>query len=103
MLSGGKFFFACAMLAAIVLFVGRFVPLPLSLLAAEVFATILGLFFFGLLSARHNRWSLMPSSPRRRRRLYASAVDQRDDPYHRPAAVIDHRTHLPGRGSVLRQ
>ena len=41
MLSGGKFFFACAMLAAIVLFVGRFVPLPLSLLAAEVFATIL--------------------------------------------------------------
>ena len=47
MLSGRKFFFGCAMLATIVLFVGRFVPLPLSLLAAEVFATILGLFFFG--------------------------------------------------------
>ncbi len=47
MLSGRRFFFACAMIAAIVLFVGRFVPLSISLLAAEVFATILGLFCFG--------------------------------------------------------
>jgi Na+/H+ antiporter NhaD/arsenite permease-like protein len=47
MLSGRRFFFACAMIAAIVLFIGRFVPLSISLLAAEVFATILGLFFFG--------------------------------------------------------
>jgi hypothetical protein len=47
MLSGRKFFFSCAMLAAVILFIGRFVPLPISLLALEVFATILGLFFFG--------------------------------------------------------
>jgi Na+/H+ antiporter NhaD/arsenite permease-like protein len=45
-LSGRRFFFACAMIAAIVLFIGRFVPLSISLLAAEVFATILGLFCF---------------------------------------------------------
>jgi Na+/H+ antiporter NhaD/arsenite permease-like protein len=47
MLSGRRFFFACAMIAAMILFIGRFVPLSISLLAAEVFATILGLFFFG--------------------------------------------------------
>jgi di/tricarboxylate transporter len=47
MLSGRKFFFACAAVAAIILFIGRFVPLSISLLAIEVFATILGLFFFG--------------------------------------------------------
>lgn len=46
-LSGRRFFLACAMIAAIVLFIGRFVPLSISLLAAEVFATILGLFCFG--------------------------------------------------------
>jgi len=47
MLSGRKFFFSCAMVAAIISFVGRIVPLSISLLALEVFATILGLFFFG--------------------------------------------------------
>ena len=47
MLSGRKFFFSCAMVAAIILFIGRIVPLSISLLALEVFATILGLFFFG--------------------------------------------------------
>jgi di/tricarboxylate transporter len=47
MLSGRKFFFGCAAVAAIILFIGRFVPLSTSLLAVEVFATILGLFFFG--------------------------------------------------------
>jgi hypothetical protein len=47
MLSGRKFFFSCAVLAAVILFIGRFVPLSISLLALEVFATILGLFFFG--------------------------------------------------------
>ena len=47
MLSGSKFFFGCAIVAAIIMLVGRFVPLSISLLAAEVFATILGLFFFG--------------------------------------------------------
>lgn len=47
MLSGRKFFFSCATIAAIILFIGRIVPLSISLLALEVFATILGLFFFG--------------------------------------------------------
>jgi Na+/H+ antiporter NhaD/arsenite permease-like protein len=47
MLSGRKFFFGCGMIAAIVLLIGRFGSLSISLLAAEVFATILGLFFFG--------------------------------------------------------
>ena len=47
MLSGRRFFFACAMIAGIILFIGRFVPLSITLLASEVFATILGLFFFG--------------------------------------------------------
>ena len=47
MLSGRKFFFSCATIAALILFIGRIVPLSISLLALEVFATILGLFFFG--------------------------------------------------------
>src|ERR671912_659992 len=47
MLSGRKFFLGCAAVAVIILFSGRFVALSTSLLAAEVFATILGLFFFG--------------------------------------------------------
>ena len=47
MLSGRKFFFSCATIAAIILFIGRIVPLSISLLTLEVFATILGLFFFG--------------------------------------------------------
>ena len=46
-LSRRKFFFGCAMVAGIILFIGRFVTLSTSLLAFEVFATILGLFFFG--------------------------------------------------------
>lgn len=47
MLSGRKFFFSCAVVAAIILSIGRFVPLSISLLVLEVFATILGLFLFG--------------------------------------------------------
>lgn len=47
MLSSGKFLFACAVIAAIILWIGRSTALPASLLAAEVFATIVGLFFFG--------------------------------------------------------
>ncbi len=47
MLSGHKFFLGCATVAILILFVGRFVTLPKWLLAAEVFATILGLFIFG--------------------------------------------------------
>jgi Na+/H+ antiporter NhaD/arsenite permease-like protein len=47
MLSGRKFLLACAAVAVIILFSGRFVALSTSLLAAEVFATILGLFLFG--------------------------------------------------------
>ena len=47
MLSGGMFLLVCAVVAAILLWIGRSFALPASLLAAEVFATILGLFFFG--------------------------------------------------------
>ena len=47
MLSGGMFLLVCAVVAAILLWIGRSSALPVSLLAAEVFATILGLFFFG--------------------------------------------------------
>lgn len=47
MLPGGRFVAACAVLAATLLWIGRSTALPASLLASEVFATILGLFFFG--------------------------------------------------------
>jgi Na+/H+ antiporter NhaD/arsenite permease-like protein len=47
MLSGRKFILICAAIAAIILLIGRFVLFSTSLLAVEVFATILGLFFFG--------------------------------------------------------
>lgn len=47
MLPGGRFVAACAVVAAMLLWIGRSTALPASLLAAEVFATILGLFFFG--------------------------------------------------------
>ena len=47
MLSGGRFLFACAAIALILLWIGRWTVLPVSLLAAAVFATILGLFIFG--------------------------------------------------------
>ena len=47
MLSGKKFVLACALLAGFIFALGRFVVMPVSLLAAEVFATILGLFLFG--------------------------------------------------------
>ena len=47
MLSGRKFVMACVIVACLLLALGRVVPLPVSLLAAEVFATILGLFIFG--------------------------------------------------------
>ena len=47
MLSGRKFIVACAAAAALVFAAGRLAPLPVWLLAAEVFATILGLFLFG--------------------------------------------------------
>jgi hypothetical protein len=47
MLSGRTFVLGCVLLACVLLAAGRAVPLPLSLLAAEVFATILGLFLLG--------------------------------------------------------
>ena len=47
MLSGRKFFLGCAVVAAVILFIGRFFSFSTSLLAAEVLLTILGLFFFG--------------------------------------------------------
>jgi hypothetical protein len=46
-LSGRLFVLACATLSCLVLFWGRTTPLPVGLLAAEVLATILGLFLFG--------------------------------------------------------
>lgn len=47
MLSGTKFLFGCALAAAVIVAAGRVVALPLELLAAEVFATIVSLFLFG--------------------------------------------------------
>lgn len=47
MLSGRAFVVGCALVAAGLLALGRVVNFPLGLLAAEVFATILGLFLFG--------------------------------------------------------
>jgi hypothetical protein len=47
MLPGAWFGGACALAAAGLLVVGQRTPLPLALLAAEVLATILGLFLFG--------------------------------------------------------
>jgi hypothetical protein len=47
MLSGRKVLFCCAVVAGIILVFGRLVAFPTWLLAAEVFATILGLFLFG--------------------------------------------------------
>lgn len=47
MLSGRKFVLGCLLVAGLLLVAGRFTALPVSLLAAEVFATILGLFLFG--------------------------------------------------------
>jgi hypothetical protein len=46
-LSGRKFVLGCAIAAVIILAVGRVATVPTWLLAAEVFATILGLFLFG--------------------------------------------------------
>ena len=45
--AGRKFVLGCALLACLLLAAGRAVSFPVSLLAAEVFATILGLFLFG--------------------------------------------------------
>ena len=47
MLSGRKVLFCCAVVAGIILVFGRLVAFQTWLLAAEVFATILGLFLFG--------------------------------------------------------
>ena len=47
MISGQRFLFGCVFVAAALLVAGRVVTLPLWLLAAEVLATILGLFLFG--------------------------------------------------------
>jgi Na+/H+ antiporter NhaD/arsenite permease-like protein len=47
MISGKRFLFGCALVAVTLLVAGRVTALPLWLLAAEVFATILGLFLFG--------------------------------------------------------
>ncbi|MGE3521138.1 MAG: hypothetical protein AB7J63_19520 [Vicinamibacterales bacterium] len=47
MLPGRTFVAGCAVAAALLLAIGRLAPLPVSLLAAEVFATILALFLLG--------------------------------------------------------
>ena len=47
MLSGRKFLVGCAVVAGILLLLGRHVTMPTWLLATEVFATIIGLFVFG--------------------------------------------------------
>ncbi len=47
MLSGRNFMFGCAIVAALILLVGRVASLPVWMLVAEVLATILGLFLFG--------------------------------------------------------
>ena len=47
MISERRVLFGCAVFAAALFAMGRIVTLPLGLLAAEVFATILGLFLFG--------------------------------------------------------
>src|SRR5690349_8992231 len=47
MLSGSRFVTGCAVAAAALLLVGGSTPMPVWLLAVEVLATILGLFFFG--------------------------------------------------------
>ena len=47
MLSGRNFVFGCAIVAGLILLVGRVAVLPMGMLAAEVLATILGLFLFG--------------------------------------------------------
>jgi Na+/H+ antiporter NhaD/arsenite permease-like protein len=47
MMSGRKFVMACVIVACLLAGLGRVVALPVSLLAAELFATILGLFVFG--------------------------------------------------------
>jgi hypothetical protein len=46
-LSGKKFVGGCAVVAAGLLWLSRLSPLPMGLLAGEVFATVLGLFLFG--------------------------------------------------------
>jgi hypothetical protein len=51
-LDGRKFIAGCAVAALLLLLWGRVQPLPLWLLGAEVFATILGLFVFGSISYR---------------------------------------------------
>jgi Na+/H+ antiporter NhaD/arsenite permease-like protein len=47
MLSGRKFVLGCAIVAVMILALGRLVTIPTWVLAAEVFVTILGLFLFG--------------------------------------------------------
>src|SRR5262245_5906090 len=47
MLPGRHFVLGCAIVAVCVLAAGQFITMPLGLLAAEVFATIFGLFAFG--------------------------------------------------------
>jgi len=47
MLSSPKFLFGSLVAAVVILILGRFVTMPVGLVAAEVFATIIGLFVFG--------------------------------------------------------
>jgi Na+/H+ antiporter NhaD/arsenite permease-like protein len=47
MLSGFGFVIGCAVVAVLIAIISRWTPVPVWLLAAEVFATILGLFVFG--------------------------------------------------------
>jgi len=47
MLSGKKFVLGCVLVSSLIGIAGRFMPIPVGLLAAEVFATIIGLFLLG--------------------------------------------------------
>src|SRR5688572_8051164 len=47
MMSGRAFVITCIIVACLLLAIGRVAALPVPLLAAELFATILGLFVFG--------------------------------------------------------
>src|SRR4051812_32332585 len=53
-----KFVIACAVVAAALVAIGRATPMPVWLLAVEVFATLLGLFLFGSFKSRLHKNAL---------------------------------------------
>ena len=57
MLSGRVFVGACAIAALAIVAAGRISPMPVGLLAAEVLATILGMFVFWNRRSEDCRWA----------------------------------------------